>query len=67
VRGQQAGLSESGSKLPHSKTPPSPLLARLHNSFAQHAAKMGQHLEVVVMAGGLIKQDLCGVRELSST
>jgi hypothetical protein len=42
------------------------LLARLDESFAQHAAKMGQHFEVVVMAGGLVKQDLRRVGELSS-
>ena len=45
----------------------SPLLPRLNNSIAQHATKMGQHLEVVVMAGGLVKQDLRRIGKLSSS
>jgi hypothetical protein len=43
------------------------LLSRLDQSFAQHATKMRQHLQVVVMAGGLVEQDLRRVRELSSS
>ena len=38
-----------------------------NNSFAQHATKMRQHLQVVVVAGGLVEEDLRGVRELSSS
>jgi hypothetical protein len=71
LHGQQVGLSESGSKLPHSRalrpSCTSKLLTRLDQPFAQHAAEMRQHLQVVVMAGGLVEQDLRRVRELSSS
>jgi hypothetical protein len=37
------------------------------NPFAQHAAKVGQNLEVVVMAGRVVKEDLRRVGELASS